>query len=478
MRALFWGNRVGKTEWGAETVARYSLGDLTSEHEVLLPNGEQARLPFIPRKVLLPIEIWCACPSYDLQKETTQKKLEKVIPHHRIIDRTFVKKNTWGEIILDNGTKINFKSYEQGREKFQGTGKRLIWFDEEPPKDIWEECFVRSEAGIPLDIIMTMTPVNGMTWVYDEIYLDTSNTDLFVSEADWDDNPFLLPEQKAQMSRGLTPEALKVRREGKFVKRVGLVLPWWQRGIHVQDLEHQASWITDKSALDFGFSNPACWGLFGVDYDDNINLFAGFYERGLTTPRIVDKVYNTLTHYKIDPKNHTVICDSAQAQSIQEANDYSVEKQYGISFVGVKKISGTDNQNWDEYRAEKMLQYGEVREDKKTKFVVSSRLMTYDEKAGKDVNWFVKEAEGLKWNEVASPTSGDKQQGAMWDPRYPNHAIDMYSYFLVDHLDKPGAPGQPDPTAGKIPGTFIPMSVPDDEENQWDNSTYEEEEVF
>lgn len=144
IRALFWGNRVGKTEWGAQEITRYLLG----QH------------PY--RSIDTPIEVWAACPSYDQQKETTQKKLEHYIPKNRIKDVTYVKKNTWGEIVLDNGSKINFKSYEQGREKFQGVGKRLIWFDEEPAHDIWEECFVRTEAGVPLDIILTMTPINGM----------------------------------------------------------------------------------------------------------------------------------------------------------------------------------------------------------------------------------------------------------------------------------------------------------------------------
>ena len=149
-----------------------------------------------------------------------------------------------------------------GREKFQGAGKRLIWFDEEPPHDIWEECFVRSEAGVPLDIILTMTPVNGMTWVYDEIYLDTDNPDIYVDEAEWDDNPFLTPLQKAQMGRGLSPQALKVRREGKFVKKTGLVCAWFDRSIHLTDLDVSADRDYSTSALDFGFSNPCCYGLF------------------------------------------------------------------------------------------------------------------------------------------------------------------------------------------------------------------------
>jgi phage terminase large subunit-like protein len=100
------------------------------------------------------------------------------IPEHRIKDRIWLRKGILREVILDIGTKVTFKSYEQGREKAQGAGKVLVWFDEEPPKDIYEECFVRQEAGTTLNIILTMTPIKGMTWVYDDIYLNTSNPDI------------------------------------------------------------------------------------------------------------------------------------------------------------------------------------------------------------------------------------------------------------------------------------------------------------
>ncbi len=447
IRSLFWGNRVGKTEWGAQEMTKYVLG----EHPT--------------RKIILPIEAWCACPSYDQQKETTQKKLDLYIPHNRIVDITYVKKNTWGEVVLDNGSKINFKSYEQGREKFQGVGKRLIWFDEEPPHDIWEECFVRSEAGVPLDIIITMTPIKGMTWVYDELYLNTSNPDLFISTAGWNDNPYLTEKQKEQMARGLTPEALKVRREGKFVRRVGMVCPWWERSTHLADLTLDSNWQIGAS-LDFGFSKPAAFELIGADYDDNLNIFDGFYGVEMTTPTIGDKIIKKCQTNQI--KELTIVADSAQAQDIQELNDYFGEQKANINVIGIKKQSGTNNENWDEYRARKMQEYGQVTNGK-TKIKVSQNLTWFDEKLGKTVNWFVSEVESLKWDETLGPM-GDKQQGARWDPKYANHAIDTFSYYLVDHIDKPERPNPKKPWEGKIPGTYIP---PAEEEVEKDTGFFE-----
>lgn len=100
-----------------------------------------------------------------------------------------------------------------------------------------------------------MTAIKGMTWVYNEIYLNTQNPDIYISEAGWDDNPWLTEEQKAQMARGLTPQALKVRREGKFVKQTGLVAAWFNRAIHVVDIKELPLGDT-YSGGDFGFSAP------------------------------------------------------------------------------------------------------------------------------------------------------------------------------------------------------------------------------
>lgn len=468
IRALFWGNRVGKTDWGAQEVASYLDGYSRDDITMRTNDDKFIKMPVInKRKIVLPIEIWAACPSYDLQKETTQKKLERYLPNDKIADITFIKKGVWGEVKMKDGSRINFKSYEQGREKFQGAGKRLVWFDEEPPKDIWEECFVRSEAGIPLDIILTMTPVNGMTWVYDDIYMATDNPDLFVSKATWEDNPWLTEKQKEQMTRGLSAHAIAVRKEGEFVERTGLVCPWWQRSAHLADLSYDENWYVG-AAMDFGYSNPTAFGLIGVDYDDNLSLFDGFYERGLTTPRIAERIVHLCSLYSINMNNLTIICDSAQASSIAELNDISAQQGYGFTCIGIKKISGTNARNWDEYRADKMEQYGRIDELGKTKFKVSNKLTWFDEKEGKNVNWFVKEIESLKWSEVASPNSSDKQQSDLWNPRYPNHAIDMLSYFIVDHTDVPEEK-TPKPWEGKIPGTYVPPSPDEDEDaNLWE----------
>ncbi|MBI5954447.1 MAG: hypothetical protein HY865_22550 [Chloroflexi bacterium] len=396
IRVLFWGNRVGKTEGCAQEVARYALG----KHEY--------------RKVYLPVEIWCACPSYDLQKETSQKKLQNYLPEDQIAHITYVKAGTWGEVLLKNGTRINFKSYEQGREKFQGAGKRLIWFDEEPPKDIWEECTVRAEAGVDLDIIMSMTPVKGMTWVYDDLFSKTGRDDLFISLASWDDNPWLTDKQKTQMGANLSDEATQVRRYGKFVQRVGLVCNWWDREKNTMIYTDTPNDWSYYEVLDGGFSDPAAWLLIGADNDDNIHVIDGFREKGLSDAEIVSR-RNTKRG------KHRIVNGWIDYNDVRLKENLSA---LGMSLIQVEKIAG-DSNHWDETLAEKLAEYGKMeRGTGKPRLFIN-----------KDLDWLIQEIENLTWLEIRHSVGGETQVVPKWDDhrRFGHHfdGIRALAYLLV-----------------------------------------------
>lgn len=57
---------------------------------------------------------------------------------------------------------LGFKSYDQGREKWQGETLDVIWLDEEPNMDIYMEALTRTNAtgGI---VYITFTPLKGMS---------------------------------------------------------------------------------------------------------------------------------------------------------------------------------------------------------------------------------------------------------------------------------------------------------------------------
>lgn len=74
------------------------------------------------------------------------------------LDSITVKHTSGGESVLA------FKSYEKGREKWQGETLDGVWFDEEPPLDIYTEGLTRTNATMGMTMI-TFTPLLGMSEV-------------------------------------------------------------------------------------------------------------------------------------------------------------------------------------------------------------------------------------------------------------------------------------------------------------------------
>jgi len=59
-------------------------------------------------------------------------------------------------------SQVGFKSYDQGRKKFQGTAKHVVWLDEEPPMDVYTECLTRTMTVDGMTLC-TFTPLEGAT---------------------------------------------------------------------------------------------------------------------------------------------------------------------------------------------------------------------------------------------------------------------------------------------------------------------------
>ncbi len=59
-------------------------------------------------------------------------------------------------------SELIFRSYDQGRRIFQGIELDVVWFDEEPPLDVYSEALIRTmtTGGITM---LTFTPLSGMS---------------------------------------------------------------------------------------------------------------------------------------------------------------------------------------------------------------------------------------------------------------------------------------------------------------------------
>jgi len=211
---FFGGNRVGKTQMGAAEMVWYLLGD----H------------PF--KEIKPPISAWACCLSTDVQMEASQPKIMALLPQEEIRKIYYLRNGIIQRIELKNGSNLTFKSYEQGAEKFQSAGKDIIWFDEEPPQDIFKESIIRREAGKDLKVICTMTPVNGLTWTYYDVFRNPAkNTEWYL--ASWNDNIYLTEEQKEEMRSQYSEDELVYREKGGFIHLSGQVYKSFDPSKHI-----------------------------------------------------------------------------------------------------------------------------------------------------------------------------------------------------------------------------------------------------
>jgi phage terminase large subunit-like protein len=171
-RCFLAANRVGKTIAGAFEVVMH----LTGEYRSWWPGHKFADV----------IKAWACGDTSDTVRDIIQPVLlgplsdigTGLIPKRAIHDLRYKRgggaavDTVWVKHAsnpVNRYSVLQFKSYEQGRKAFQGTGQELIWLDEEPSMDIYAECQLRTmgtkSGKAPGHLISTFTPLSGMSEV-------------------------------------------------------------------------------------------------------------------------------------------------------------------------------------------------------------------------------------------------------------------------------------------------------------------------
>jgi len=73
-------------------------------------------------------------------------------------------------------SQVSFKTYEKGRERWQGPTVDMVWFDEEPPADIYSEGRTRTNAR-GVHTMITATPLKGMSEIIRSFLSEKANED-------------------------------------------------------------------------------------------------------------------------------------------------------------------------------------------------------------------------------------------------------------------------------------------------------------
>lgn len=168
-RLLMASNRAGKTLTASDEMAIHATG----------------RYPdwWSGKRFEHPVTVWTGAETNELSRKVSQKMLlgsdstsmkdpamgTGAIPGNAIIQvhkRQAGIQDVADSIRVKNEfggySTIHLKTYEQGRKTFQGQQVHVVWLDEEPPVDIYNEALTRT-MDVNGILFMTFTPLLGMS---------------------------------------------------------------------------------------------------------------------------------------------------------------------------------------------------------------------------------------------------------------------------------------------------------------------------
>lgn len=204
---------------------------------------------------------------------------------------------------LKNGSIVGFRSCDSEVKKFQGAGKDWIHFDEEPPKEIFDEATIRVGAGRRLLVFVTCTllpppgQVGGVTWSYNEFVKPWQRGELKEAEiitASIYDNPHILPAEIARLEARYGKDSLmgRIRLGGELLPGVSgsRAYPSFDRNIHVRELGEMdpgrpLAWCWDFNVAPMITEVAQLWGNKFKFFDELVIADGG------NIPDMVEKFY-------------------------------------------------------------------------------------------------------------------------------------------------------------------------------------------
>ena len=185
--------------------------------------------------------------------------------------------------ITGRNSTIQFASYDQGRTKWQADTLDGVWFDEEPPPDVYSEGITRTNVSMG-PIILTMTPLFGMSEVVRR-FIPPSTKDRADICMTIDDVEHYTPEERARIVESYPEHEREARTKGSPSMGSGRIFPVAESIITVQAFPIPPSWVV-IGGLDFGWDHPTAAAKLAWDRDNDIIYLTSAYKRSEQTPVI------------------------------------------------------------------------------------------------------------------------------------------------------------------------------------------------
>jgi phage terminase large subunit-like protein len=198
------------------------------------------------------------------------------------IDTVVVRHGGGGDVQAGESL-VGFKSYDQGREKFQGETLDFFWPDEEPPDDIYMEGLTRTNATGGM-VFMTFTPLQGMSTVVKRFLLDkpagTHVTTMTIHDAE-----HYTPEQRAAIIASYPAHERDARTSGIPSLGSGRIFPVSDESVSVEAFPIPPHWA-QLGGLDFGWDHPSAAVRMAWDRDTDTVYVTDCHRQKEQTPQM------------------------------------------------------------------------------------------------------------------------------------------------------------------------------------------------
>jgi phage terminase large subunit-like protein len=380
-------------------------------------------------------------------------KLKRWCASSMLIDGSFDKSWDSKNLIFtfSNGSTIDFLTHGMELDKHGGVPRHIIYFDEEPPQNIFNENMMRL-----LDYdgwwVIAATPVKGMGWTFDLLWEPAENAgedlpnkpdlvDIFTLSAE--QNPYLKAENFSRFMIGMSAEEKQIRESGKFVARSGLIFPNWRPDTHVIDPfipPRNWEWY---SSVDFGYNNPTAWLWHAVSPRGDIVTFAEHYRDHMVVAEHASIVNLRETSWNRWPD--TRVGDPAGNQHTGQTGTSYIEEyaQHGI-YIGTEGVPRTVMIGIEKMQAYFRLTNGTAWGDDRPKWVVTSNCVN-----------FIREMRKLRWADYSSDKNSYDMNKKEEVHKKDDHAFDSARYFatMMPDLAGDGNAGMPS-KVDKLPTTI------------------------
>lgn len=285
-RLFMAGNQLGKTVAGAAEAAMHLTGRYPDWWE--------------GHRFTKPVVMLAGSESYELTRDGIQRLMvgppereedwgTGFIPADAILARTrrMGVSNALDSVtvrhVSGGASSLGLKAYEQGRGKWQANTVDYVWFDEEPPSDVYFEGITRTNATKGL-IAVTFTPLMGMSDVVARYMMEDSE-DRAVITMTIDDAEHYSPEERAKIIASYPAHEREARTKGIPSLGSGLIFPVIEEEIVVEPFAIPAIW-PQINGVDFGYDHPFGAANIAWDRDSDTVYVTKCYRKREATPVI------------------------------------------------------------------------------------------------------------------------------------------------------------------------------------------------